>query len=418
MRRGFSAWGESAAQAGDALRREPVRAGLAVAGVVIGIVTVVFVASLLAGLRNQVALLFREFGTDNVFAYHRTGDPYQPPSEEEARRRPLEPAFAQALAGGAHVRDVAVQVIVPSVIGSRVLTARAGGNESDRVLVEGLSANHFDVTGAEFAAGRPFSELEDRQAARVCVLGANLARALFGTRASLGREVLLGSERFFVVGQAAVRRGGFFGENRQDSVMAIPQGTAARLFPEAEETVLYIRAEPGGRDLAKSEAEGLLRRLRGLRPGQADDFHLSTADQIIAQFDRLSALIGLATVGLAAVSLVIGGIGIANVMIIGVTERTREIGLRLALGARRREVRLQFLIESALLSLAGGAAGIALAFALGLLLGLAVPGLVATPPLWIVAAGALASMATGLLAGYWPAQQASALDPVEALRHE
>jgi putative ABC transport system permease protein len=286
------------------------------------------------------------------------------------------------------------------------------------VLVEGLSANHFDVTGAEFAAGRPFTELEDRQAARVCVLGANLARALFGTRASLGREVLLGSERFFVVGQAAPRRGGFFGENRQDNVMAIPRGAAARLFPEAEETVLYIRAEPGRRELAKREAQGLLRQLRGLRPGQDDDFHLSTADQIIAQFDRLSALIGLATVGLAAVSLLIGGIGIANVMIIGVTERTREIGLRLAVGARRREVRLQFLIESALLSLAGGAAGIALAFALGLLLGLAVPGLVATPPLWIVAAGALASMATGLLAGYWPAQQASALDPVEALRHE
>lgn len=419
MRRpGFPALSESLTQAGDALRREPVRAGLAVAGVVIGIVTVVFVASLLAGLRSQVALLFREFGTDNVFAYHRTGDPYQPASEEEARRRPLLPALAPFLAAGQHVRDVAVQVIVPPVIGNRVLTARAGGNESDRVLVEGLSSNHFDVTGAELAAGRPFSELENRQAARVCVLGANLVRALFGTGTAVGREVLLGGERFTVVGQAAPRRGGFFGENRQDNVMAIPQGTAARLFPEAEETVLYIRGQPGERELARREAQGLLRQLRGLRPDQADDFHLSTADQIIAQFDRLSALIGLATVGLAAVSLVIGGIGIANVMIIGVTERTREIGLRLALGARRREVRLQFLVESALLSLAGGAAGMALAFVLGLLLGLVVPGLVATPPLWIVAAGALASMATGLLAGYWPARQASALDPVEALRHE
>ncbi len=418
MRRGLPALSEPLAQAGDALRREPARAGLAVAGVVIGVVTVVFVASLLAGLRSQVALLFREFGTDNVFAYHRTGDPYQPPSEEEARRRPLQPAFAAPLATGPHVRDVAVQVIVPSVIGDRVLTARAGGNESDRVLVEGVSSNHFDVTGAELAAGRPFSELEDRQAARVCVLGANLVRALFGGGAAVGREVLLGGERFTVVGQAAPRRGGFFGENRQDNVMAIPQGTAARLFPEAEETVLYIRGQPGQRELARREAQGLLRQLRGLRPGQPDDFHLSTADQIIAQFDRLSALIGLATVGLAAVSLVIGGLGIANVMIIGVTERTREIGLRLALGARRREVRLQFLVESALLSLAGGAAGIALAFLLGVLLGLAVPGLVATPPLWIVAAGALAAMATGLLAGYWPAQQASALDPVEALRHE
>jgi hypothetical protein len=139
------------------------------------------------------------------------------------------------------------------------------------------------------------------------------------------------------VGELAQRRGGFFGENRQDNVMAIPAGAAARRFPEAEATVLYARAEPARREEAYRQTEAILRRLRQVPPDQPNDFTLSTSDQIIQTFDRVGAVIGLATVALAAVSLLIGGIGIANVMVIAVTERTREIGVRLAIGARRRE---------------------------------------------------------------------------------
>lgn len=411
--------GESAALALDALRRETARSALAVAGVVIGIVTLVLVTSVLAGLRAQVGLLFREFGTDNVFAYHLTGDPYSPPSEEEANRRPLEPAFAAAIAREAsHVRDVGVQVIVPAVRGERVLVARGGGRESDTVVVEGLSANFFDVTGAEFLAGRPFTELEDRSAARVAVVGANVARALYGSGRSVGQILLLGGERLTVVGESAPRRGGFFGENRQDNVVAIPQGTAARLFPDAEDTVLYVRSRPGRREEALRETEAALRRLRQLGPAQPSDFHLSTAEQIIALFDRLAGVIGLATIALAAVSLVIGGIGVANVMVIGVTERTQEIGLRRALGARRRDVLGQFLLEAAILSGAGGLIGVLLAALLDLAVSLLAPGMSAMPPPWVVGAGLVASLGTGLLAGWLPARRAAAVDPAEALRYE
>jgi len=418
-----AAWREAATESSrlalDSLRTQPGRSGLAIVGVVIGIVTLVLVASLLAGVRNRIAQLFRDLGTENVFAYHRTGDPYAPATEAEAQRRPLDPAFAKPLAlYGDAIRDVAVQLIVPVVTGGRVLTARGGGNESDTVLVEGVSGNFSDVTGAEFEAGRAISDFEDRAAARVCVIGANVARALFGRGRSVGRTLVLGGESYVVVGESSPRKGGFFGENRQDNLISIPLGTARQLFPDAEATVLFIRSEPGRREEARLEAEGLLRRLRKLRPDQPDDFVLTSADQIIGQFDQLSVVIGLVTVGLAAVSLFIGGIGITNVMIIAVTERTREIGVRMAIGASRGTVLRQFLLESAFLSATGGVLGVAVASGLGLLISVVAPGLSAVPQLWIVAAGLLSAVATGVVAGYWPARRAAALDPVEALRYE
>ena len=403
----------------DAIRVHPARSLLAVLGIVIGIVTVVLVASVLVNLRNQVALLFRELGSENIFAFHLSGDPYSPPSEAEASRRPLDPRYARQIARLApSVREVGVQMIVPTVVNGRALVARAGGNESDTVLVEGASANYFDVVGAEFLAGRPFTDLEERSGARVAVVGSSLSRALFGGRPAAGRTLTLAGESYAVVGELAPRKGGFFGENRQDNILAIPFTAVQRRFAEADRTVLYIRARPNLRDQARGEAEAALRQLRALRPADASDFNLSTADSIIRSFDQVGAQVGLVTIALAGVSLLIGGIGIANVMVIGVTERTREIGVRMALGAKRGEVLRQFLLEAALLSAVGGVAGIVVAVTVGLLAALAFPGFNALPPLWAVAAGVLSSIVVGLLAGFLPARRASTLDPVDALRYE
>lgn len=414
----FSSW----RLAFESLISNPLGSALAVLGIIIGIVTVSLVATVLVNVRNQVALLFRELGTENVFAFHLTGDPYSPPSDEEARRLPLEPEFGEMIANQSNaVEGSAAQILIPAVVNGRALSARAGSAVSDTVLVEGASSTFFDIVGAEFAHGRPFTELEDRAGARVAVLGSSLTRALFGAGAGeavLGRQVSLSGEPYLVVGILAPRRGGFFGENRQDSVMAIPAGAAARRFPDADATVLYLRAAPDRLVAAQNQIETALRRLRGLGPDEPNDFNLSTSEQIIGTLDRVGAGIALATVGLAAVSLLIGGIGIANVMIIAVTDRTREIGLRMAVGARGRDVLRQFLFESVLLSLLGGVCGLALAALLTALLTLVLPGFLPVLPLWAVSFGIGSSCLTGILAGYLPARRAARMDPVEALRHE
>ena len=410
---------EAATVAFESIRTERLRAALAIAGIVIGIVTVVLVASVLANVRNQVALLFRDLGTDNVFAFHLTGDPYVTPSEQEARRRPLKLEYVDEIRRlSTASREVAAQVIVPTSVDGQVLVARAGGSESDTVLVEGVSPSYFDVIGAEFARGRPFTEVENGRGARVAVIGASLSRALFGSSSPIGRTLTIGGDVYTVVGELAARRGGFFGENRQDSVLNLPVGTVRRRFGEPDRVVLYIQAKPGRLDECIEETGAILRLVRQVPPGGADDFRLSTAEQIISTFDGLSARIGLASVGLAAVSLLIGAIGVANVMFIGVTERTREIGLRIAVGAKRREVLLQFLLEAVMISGVGGLAGVLGALSVGLLLRLFLTGFSAVAPVWAIAAGLFASVSVGILAGYWPARRAAGLDPVDALRHE
>ena len=403
----------------DSLRTSRARSSLAVAGIVIGIVTVVLVASVLANVRNQIALLFRDLGTENVFAFHLTGDPYVTPSEAEARRRPLKLEFIpELLRLGPAIRDVGAEVILPTTLNGQALVAKAGTNESDTVLVEAVSPTFFDIVGAEFERGRPFTDLEDRQGARVAIIGSALAQALYGSESPLGRTLTLAGETYTVVGQLQKRRGGFFGENRQDNLLNLPVGTARRRFGDPDRVVLYMRAQPNLRAECIRQSEAILRQLRQLGPGEDNDFTLSTADSIIATFDSVAARIGLVSVGLAAVSLLIGAIGIANVMFISVTERTREIGLRRALGARKGEVLLQFLLEAAFLSGIGGVAGVGAALAIGLLLTLVVSGFSAVAPLWAVTAGLVSSVLVGLTAGYWPARRAAALDPVEALRHD
>jgi len=221
-----------------------------------------------------------------------------------------------------------------------------------------------------------------------------------------------------VVGVHAKAKGGFFGQNGEDSQITIPFDTAKSRYPQIDRYMVIAKARPGERKEAYDEVEALLRRLRHDPKNDPDDFTLSTPDQIIAQFDSITGLIGIVAIAISGLGLLVGGIGVMNIMLVSVTERTREIGVRKALGARKFDIIGQFLAEAMTLTGVGGVLGIVFAILVTLLVGLLVPSLPSVVPSWALITGFTVSCAIGLFFGTWPAVKASQLDPVEALRYE
>jgi len=396
------------------------RSLLTVLGIIVGIVTVVLVASILVGVRNNIALLFQEFGPNNIFAYHLNGDPGSPTIKpEEITRKPLKPEFADLLVKACpSVQDAAVQILVPAIVGGRALAARNKNLENENIQVQGATWNFSQVTGAELQSGRIYTAEEERRGARVCLLGANIDASLFPSGNAVGQSILMDGALYHVLGVLQKRKGGFIGENRQDNAVMIPLRTIRKRYPDAETVVLYCQARPGLRDIAFNEIESELRRLRGLSSNQESDFTLSTSDSIIREIDRITALIRLGTMAISGLGLLVGGVGVMNIMLMSVTQRTREIGIRKAIGARRRDIVWQFLLEAALLTSIGGLLGVSIASLLGLALALLVPNLPAVPPAWAVLSGLGVSTLVGLVFGIWPALKAARLDPVDSLRYE
>ncbi len=250
------------------------------------------------------------------------------------------------------------------------------------------------------------------------IIGANVAQSLYPDGRALGHTLIMDGAEYTVIGVYAKAKGGFFGENGMDNAIVMPLRTAQSRYPQVTRWMIIAKALPGRRQDAYDEVEAAMRRLRRLATGAADDFAISTPDQIIKQFDSITGLIGLAAIAISALGLVVGGIGVMNIMLVSVTERTREIGVRKAIGARRRDIIGQFLVEAITLTGAGGLLGIAIAMLLTFLLGVLVPSLPSTVPAWALITGFSVSVAVGVFFGVWPAVKAAQLDPVEALRYE
>ena len=316
------------------------------------------------------------------------------------------------------LKDAAAQILVPNLIGRRALTARYKNFENENIQVQGATWNFARVTNAELRSGRIYTIEEEQRRAKVCLLGANIAASLFPGREPVGERIVMDGVIYHVLGIFEKRKGGFLGENRQDNVVMIPLKTIQIRYPEAETVVLYCQAKPKMRDAAYQEVESELRRLRSLKSGDETDFNLSTSDSIIQQIDRVTALIRIGTLSISGLGLLVGGVGVMNIMLMSVTQRTREIGVRKALGARRRDIVWQFLLEAALLTTIGGVLGVSLASLLGLGLAYFVPNLPAIPPLWAILSGLGVSTLVGIISGVWPAMRASRLDPVQSLRYE
>jgi len=396
------------------------RSLLTILGIVIGITTVVTVASLLTGLRQGIVTFFEEFGPDNMFVYRFSGDPGRMRgSDKEMRRRPIREEYAMLIRQWAvNLEDVSVSLFIPSVMGGKPLSARVPGFESDSISLAGVSPNSYDMSPREFAQGRLFTPDEHERGARVANIGFDLAEALFPDGRAAGRTFMLDGAEFLVVGVYQKAKGGFFGANGLDTQVLIPLKTAKSRYPQIDRFMIVCKAKPGLRAEAYEEVEALMRKIRKLKPAVENDFSLSTPDQIIAQFDRVTGLIGLVAIAISGLGLLVGGIGVMNIMLVSVTERTREIGVRKAIGARKRDIIGQFLAEAMALTGVGGVLGIVIAILVTLLISALVPSLPSKVPGWAVIAGFGVSVSVGLFFGVWPAVKASRLDPVEALRYE
>jgi putative ABC transport system permease protein len=402
----------------DNVRAHRLRSGLTVVGVVIGVLVVVVVSSILTGMRRNVIEAVEEYGTNNIFAFHLTTGPQLGPRDRsEFRRKPLRPQ------DGAAVRDLAPavhDVAHCAFVWLEDRTISYGREKYSRGALQAVSANYAEIANLSLREGRFLIEADDEHRRGVLVIGHNVAQALFGAlgRAS-GHEVRFAGRPFTVIGVLEKRKGGFMGENEDDNAVFMPYRTGRIVAPRASDwMLLVIRARSGHLATALDQAEDVLRRRRGVRANQPSNFDLSTADRIIRQFDGITAAIGLIAIAISSVSLLVGGIGVMNIMLVSVTERTQEIGVRKALGARRRDIVRQFLFEAIALTMSGGLVGVLLAVLVSRLLLWLLPALPSEIPPWAVVAGLAVSIGVGLGFGVWPARRAAALDPVEALRYE
>jgi putative ABC transport system permease protein len=414
---------ETLLMAFDSVRAHKFRSALTVMGIVIGVMVAIVVASILTGMRANIVKIVEEYGTNNIYAFHLTTGPQVGERDQAERaRKPLTPEDGEAIAQHASaVEQVAIEAPNIGGWGSGFDdTINVNGKTYRRGNTRAVTANMVDIGNATLKEGRFLSEQDDLNRRNVMVIGVNAAEALFPDQESgiVGTRVKMGGYVWEIIGVLAKRKSTFFGENEEDNAVFVPFRTGRQVAPGRKFVVLVMRARSGQLQEALNQVEEVLRTRRGVKFDEPDNFDVKTADAFITQFDSIFGMIGMIAIAISSVGLMVGGIGVMNIMLVSVTERTQEIGVRKAIGARRRDIVHQFLFEAMTLTLLGGVIGVVLAVVVSKLVMLFVPSLPASIPAWAVTSGLVVSIGVGLVFGVWPAMKASRLDPIECLRYE
>jgi putative ABC transport system permease protein len=284
--------------------------------------------------------------------------------------------------------------------------------------MNGTIPSWMEVYNGRVSKGRFFSEAEDLHRAEVAVIGWDLADGLFPDVDPVGKQILVGSATFEVIGVLEKRKGQFFRDSGEDRAVRVPHRTYRKMFPNDDEYFIGAQVWSGKKAAAQDEITSLLRRRRNVPYNKPDNFGISSAEQIAEQFRQIMGATALLITVISSIGLLVGGVGVMNIMLMSVTERTREIGVRKAIGARRRDITWQFLTEAMTLTGAGGAIGVLLGVGISLLINATLPQLPSAVPAWAIMLGVAMSMSVGLFFGMYPAMKAARLDPVEALRYE
>jgi putative ABC transport system permease protein len=400
----------------ETLMAHKFRSFLTVLGVVIGVVTVIVIASLLTGMRKNIVTLVEEYGTNNIFIFHlNTGMSFGRRPREEWMRKPLTPEDGEAIkALCPSVEDVSWQGFPFRTF----VKIKYEGLQHNNGGLNGDTPNQETVSNFVIQEGRFFSAAENERRLPVCVIGVDVVKALFPHGNALGKQIEINGTRYSVIGIMEKRKGSVFGENEEDRTVHIPFDSFRKQFPREDWVFILAKAKSGMQAKAQDEIEELLRRRRKVPWNKENNFSLNTPQALIKQFDSITAQVGMIAIAISGVGLLVGGIGVMNIMLVSVTERTREIGVRKAIGARKNDIVFQFLVEAMSLTGMGGMLGVFLAILVGILIMFLLPSLPASIPAWAVIAGLAVSILTGLIFGVWPAMKAARLDPIEALRHE
>lgn len=401
----------------ETIRTHKVRSFLTVLGLVIGTMVAILVASILLGVEKNVQDSLNEFGVDNLFVLKfEPGIRFGRLSPEERTRKVLTyedgVAMKEQLPA---VKDVVFEIL-PHIGDQQqpIRTARYKNHELTNIQFRGMSASYAEVVNGKMKEGRFYTDLEDLHRDDVVVLGFDAEKSLFPDETAEGKQLLVDGNIYTVIGVFDKKKSTL--NQAGDVEVFIPYRTYKKHYPQDDEVVFIAQAYPGMKSVADDQIRGLLRMRRRVPPNAPDNFGISSAEQLGLQFRDIMAGIFQLVVGIVSIGLLVGGVGVMNIMLMSVTERTREIGVRKAIGARKRDISFQFITEAMTLTAIGGILGVILSLAISFLLKMV--HFPSSVPLWAILLAVAVASSVGLFFGIYPAMKAARLDPVIALRYE